>query len=335
VSADGSSVAFLQAGFFFGPRIDVTWGWTFDLSPGFGLGAYDITGPSLAGDGERVAFDDVKSVFDANGEFLFFRQLVWLHDRQSATTTLVSRAAGPDGEEANGDSGQPSIARDGHFVAFSSLASNLTPPEGDASGNVFVRDLLTAATTLVSRASGRAGAPGGGAEPSISADGAAVAFTSTGTNLSPDDSDAVSDVFVRGTPNRPPDCSKVRLDPGRLWPADHSFRRVTATGATDPDSGDSARLVIDAVTQDEPVNPPGSAKTDTDAKLPSPGSSSAWIRAERNGNGDGRVYRLHYTATDASGATCARWSTVGVPHDRGHGATPIDSAPPSYNSLLP
>jgi Tol biopolymer transport system component len=334
VTADGSSVAFLFAGLFTEGRLGISGDPGVDLSPGFYSGAYGIVAPSISGDGGRVAFQDAQPVLDANGEVQGYREIVSLRDVRAATTSLVSRASGPNGEEPDGDSGQPSLAGGGRFVAFASVASNLTSTPGGA-GNVFVRDLLSSTTTLVSRASGRAGKPGAGSEPSISVDGAAVAFTSSGTNLSPDDSDAVSDVFVRGTANRPPDCRAVGLNPARLWPPDHSFTRVTATGATDPDAGDSARLVIDAITQDEPVNPGGGGVSDTDARLPSPRSNIAWVRAERDGHRDGRVYRVHFTATDTSGATCAARRTVGVPHDLGAGASPIDSAPPNYNSLIP
>ena len=135
--------------------------------------------------------------------------------------------------------------------------------------------------------------------------------------------------------NSPPDCSKVTLDQTSLWPPNHKLVTITASGATDPDVGDSATLVIDGVTQDEPVNGLGDGDTSPDAVLTSPLSNKVQIRAERSGLGDGRVYVVHFTATDTHGATCTGTATVGVPHDQGKGSTPINSAPPSYNSLLP
>jgi hypothetical protein len=39
------------------------------------------------------------------------------------------------------------------------------------------------------------------------------------------------------------------------------------------------------------------------------------LRAERSGRGDGRVYRLAFTATDDHGAQCTGTALVGVPHD--------------------
>jgi hypothetical protein len=130
----------------------------------------------------------------------------------------------------------------------------------------------------------------------------------------------------------PPDCSKVVLDTTRLWPPNHKLATVTASGATDPDVGDSATLVIDGVTQDEPTNGLGDGDTAIDAFLSSPLSSHAQVRAERSGTGDGRVYRVHYTATDTHGMSCSGTATVGVPHSVHD--TPVDSAPPSFDSTL-
>lgn len=135
--------------------------------------------------------------------------------------------------------------------------------------------------------------------------------------------------------NSPPNCSAVTLDKTTLWPPNHKLVWITASGATDSDIGDHATLVITGVTQDEPVNGLADGNTAPDAFLTSPASNRVQVRAERSGIGDGRVYRISYTATDTHGATCSGVATVGVPHDQGAGATPIDSAPPSYDSTLP
>jgi hypothetical protein len=135
--------------------------------------------------------------------------------------------------------------------------------------------------------------------------------------------------------NSPPNCSGVVADVTTLWPPNHKLWTITLTGATDPDTGDSATVVVNGITQDEPVNGLGDGNTSPDGFLSSPLSNKAQVRAERSGLEDGRVYRLSFTATDTHGATCTGTVTVGVPHDQGAHSTPIDSAPPSYNSLLP
>src|SRR5262249_61719248 len=98
---------------------------------------------------------------------------VFERDLQAGTTTLVSRASGAGGVKGNNDSLHSSVSADGRFVAFDSAATNLVPADGDADEDVFVRDLQTNTTTLVSRASGADGVTGNGpsSNASISADG--------------------------------------------------------------------------------------------------------------------------------------------------------------------
>jgi hypothetical protein len=134
--------------------------------------------------------------------------------------------------------------------------------------------------------------------------------------------------------NAPPSCVGVGLSDTELWPPNHKLVTITATGAADSDIGDSVSVAIVGVTQDEPVNAAADGNTSPDAVLTSPPSAHAQLRAERAGTGDGRVYRVHVVATDAFGATCTAVRTVGVPHDQS-GAAAVDSAPPSYDSLLP
>jgi hypothetical protein len=54
------------------------------------------------------------------------------------------------------------------------------------------------------------------------------------------------------------------------------------------------------------------------------------LRAERDGGGDGRVYRISFTVSDGKGGTCTGEAKVTVAHDQGAG--PVDSAA-SYDSL--
>jgi len=146
---------------------------------------------ALSVDGRSVAFD-CKSGRDPYE--------VFVADRATGQTTLVSRASGAFDEPANADSSGPSLSADGRFVAFSSRASNLTADDTDQTADVFVRDLASGTTALVSRASGEAGPKedaGAYVSPSISADGRLVAFESKATNLSPDDQDDTVDVYVR------------------------------------------------------------------------------------------------------------------------------------------
>jgi Tol biopolymer transport system component len=148
--------------------------------------------PSISADGRYVAFVSAASNLvpgDTNGKFDVF-----VHDRVTGQTTRVSVAS--DGTEGNDDSWWPSISADGRYVAFSSLASNLVPGDTNGTWDVFVHDRLTGQTTRVSVASDGTQGNNGSGDPSISADGRYVAFSSLASNLVPGDTNGTWDVFV-------------------------------------------------------------------------------------------------------------------------------------------
>lgn len=129
--------------------------------------------------------------------------------------------------------------------------------------------------------------------------------------------------------NRPPDCHALHPYPATLWPPNHKFVPITVSGATDPDDNDTITTTVDAISQDEPMSDVDGVGPD--ATLTNPPSAGASLRSERVGTGDGRVYRLHVIVRDNAGSSCTGTVTVAVPHDQAH--APVDSAPPSYNSL--
>ena len=97
---------------------------------------------------------------------------------------------------------------------------------------------------------------------------------------------------------------------------------MTLTGATDPD-GDTVTLSVTSVTQDEPTGGAPDAAA-------GPASNQVLLRGERDGGGDGRVYRVAFLASDGRGGTCAGAVKVGVP--KGSGARGR-LGPPSYDSF--
>jgi Tol biopolymer transport system component len=180
---------------------DVDAGTTTLVSRPTGLGAttQDASSfvPVVAANGRFVAFES--DADNLTAETVAADRNIFVRDLVANTTTLVSRAGGPAGDPANGRSTDEAISADGRFVAFTSVAANLSTDDRDPLEDVFVRDTVAGTTTLVSRGTGAAGAPGDGAsaEPSISADGRYVAFQSTATTFSDADADPVRDVFVR------------------------------------------------------------------------------------------------------------------------------------------
>ena len=167
-----------------------------------GTAANDFSiGPSLDSTGRRVAFLSYASNLvpgDTNDT-----ADVFVRDRQAATTTRVSVSS--SGKQSSGLSEDAVISANGRVVAFVSNGGDLVPPTGGIGGSqVYVHDLTSGRTRLVSAAPG--GAPGSGDSnrPSLSADGTKVAFQSTADDLVPDDTNGTcdgngcpTDVFVR------------------------------------------------------------------------------------------------------------------------------------------
>jgi len=106
----------------------------------------------------------------------------------------------------------------------------------------------------------------------------------------------------------PPDCSAATPSPSLIWPPNGKMIPVSILGVTDPE-GDPVTLKVTGITQDEPG-----------AAFSGIGSSVAQVRAERDGKGDGRVYRISFEGADPSGATCAGEVMVCVPHDARSGS---------------
>jgi hypothetical protein len=136
-----------------------------------------------------------------------------------------------------------------------------------------------------------------------------------------DDDGGSSTATVTININSPPNCATVTPSSTSLWPPNHKFQLVSLGGATDPD-GDTVTLTATGVTQDEPLNGTGDGDTTPDAML-GPASNDVQLRAERSGNGDGRVYRIAFGGSDGRGGTCSGTVTVGVPHNQG--SAPTDS----------
>jgi len=85
--------------------------------------------------------------------------------------------------QSNGNSDLAKISGDGLFVAFESDATNLTVECNNAFRQIFVRNLTTGRTSCASVDNNENQGNNDSAQPSISADGRMVAFSSVATNL--------------------------------------------------------------------------------------------------------------------------------------------------------
>lgn len=98
-----------------------------------------------------------------------------------AQTARVSVAGG--GIEANAGSDQPAISDDGQVIAFRSNASNLVANDTNGWSDVFVRDLSSGITSIVSLLPDGSETLNRSSRPSISDDGRYVAFEGRATSL--------------------------------------------------------------------------------------------------------------------------------------------------------
>jgi Tol biopolymer transport system component len=145
-------------------------------------GFSSVSANSLSADGRFVAFVSIaKDVVtnDTNDN-----QDVFVRDLQSGTNVLVSVNGAGTGV-GNGFSGSPAISTDGRFVAFVSNAPDLAANNTNHIDNIYLRDLQSGETTLVSVATnGTTGGSAASSNPVISRDGRYVAFFSLAKNLS-------------------------------------------------------------------------------------------------------------------------------------------------------
>ena len=159
---------------------------------------------SISSDGRYVAYSS--SASNLHPDDMDGIEDVFVRDRATNTTTLVSRAAGAAGAKGDRASLSARVSADGRFVVFVSAATNLHPDDSDLQFDVFVRDMQAHTTTLVSRAAGAAGEKSDGASfaPAISRDGRYAAFMSDAANIHPEDTDTIFDVFRRDVLGPPP-----------------------------------------------------------------------------------------------------------------------------------
>jgi archaellum component FlaF (FlaF/FlaG flagellin family) len=139
---------------------------------------------SYASDASNLVPDDTNNATD-----------VFVRDRSTGTTRRISVST--VGTQGNGFSRSPAVSADGRYVAYHSLATNLVPDDTNGVTDVFVRDRFTGTTRRVSVSTNGYQANHHSELPAISADGRHIAYHSLATNLVPDDTNGVTDIFVR------------------------------------------------------------------------------------------------------------------------------------------
>ncbi len=169
-------------------------------------GAGNSFAPLFSADGRAMVFVSQANNLVTNDD-LGMNLDVFVRDLVNSNTTLVS-VSGLGVGGANEDANYPSISSNGQFVAFASRASKLVGQDTNDAWDVFVRDVETGTTRLVSVdvtgtnvAAGRgrtAKYPLESSYPIISGNGRWVAFQSSASNLVMlADTNLAPDVFIR------------------------------------------------------------------------------------------------------------------------------------------
>lgn len=152
---------------------------------------------TISADGRYVAFSSYAQNL-ASGVNTFSN--VYVRDRQSRTTTRISLGAQPN-NNTNGDSLGVMISADGNYVVFQSEASDLVTDNlvADTNGvsDIFVWSRATGKITRVSTGPTGSLANLASSQPSISANGQLVAFSSLASDLATNDNNGQQDIFVK------------------------------------------------------------------------------------------------------------------------------------------
>lgn len=124
--------------------------------------------------------------------------------------------------------------------------------------------------------------------------------------------------LVRGQVDNTPPTIAFELSTTELWPPNHMMQTV-AVGISASDDVDPSPTVEVAVVSDELADGTGDGDTSPDWLVIDNGDGTfdVQLRAERAGNGDGRVYTITVTATDAAGNSASASGDVTVPHSKG------------------
>lgn len=114
------------------------------------------------------------------------------------------------------------------------------------------------------------------------------------------------------TTQQPINCGAATAFPDTLWSPNHKFEEIQIEGLDE-----STQVRFSQITQDEPLG-----KFNPDAWIDlaqDQGSDRLFLRSEREGNLlNGRVYKVHFDASNNQGESCSGSVEVVVPHDQSH-----------------
>jgi hypothetical protein len=188
---------------------------------------------SISSNGQYAVF--TSSATNLTGDTIYSAQNVYLRNLSTGQTSLVGSAgtAGTSGDVAT----QPVVTADGRYVAFVSNDSNL-PNNSNGGTELFVRDMVSGQTYMVSQASDGSPANASIQSPTIAetANGQLViAYQSNATNLTANQSSSNYQIYV----------ATLSLgSSGNILPNTLSTQLATNAGTGDGANGDSSNPLL-------------------------------------------------------------------------------------------
>ena len=112
-----------------------------------------------------------------------------------------------------------------------------------------------------------------------------------------------------------PTFGEVSVTPDVLWPANHKYVDVTATVVVSDNFDPNPTIELVSITSNEPDNGLGDGDKENDIVVVD--NFHIKLRAERSGQGEGRIYTITYKVTDDCGNETFATVTVTVPKSKG------------------
>jgi hypothetical protein len=154
---------------------------------------------SISGNGRYVVFTSASTNLDVAGpNGVNFRQNVYRYDRVADELILVS-VNQDDTAGGNSTSTLASVSDDGNLIAFTSSARDLVAGVTSRRNHVYLRDVSSETTTLVTRSVVEGVFEANGSTsglPLISRNGQRIVFESTSTDLDENATDSNQDLYV-------------------------------------------------------------------------------------------------------------------------------------------
>ncbi|MEL7229687.1 MAG: hypothetical protein AAGK38_07235, partial [Pseudomonadota bacterium] len=152
-----------------------------------------ISEAKISEDGTHISILATTGVIGA--KFNYYAQ-IYIHNTKSGISkTVIPQVAVNDLEPNNSDLGiSHDISANGAFVVYDSSRNDITDNDTNGHKDIFVHNLISGQTALVSVSTGGTQANGASFNPTISADGQYISFNTAANNLVSGDTNVFSDI---------------------------------------------------------------------------------------------------------------------------------------------